>query len=154
MPRHEKWRLKFLEAFLTVSRRLATRMGRAPRLPPHLAVGQRGEEAAYLYLRRQGSVVVARGWRSGKAPGDLDLIAWEGPTLCFVEVKTRTSRKNATAESAVDENKMRTLRRLARLYLRSLPAEPEQIRFDVLSIYFEDHSAPDFELYRNAFAWH
>lgn len=154
MPGLQKWRLQCLEGVFHASRSIAACLGRAPHIPAHLEVGQRGEEAAYLYLRRQGSIVVARGWRSGKAPGDLDLIAWDGPTLCFVEVKTRTSRKVATAESAVDENKMRSLRRLARLYLRSLPTQPEQIRFDVLSIYYEDSSAPDFQLYRNAFAWH
>lgn len=129
-------------------------LGRIPETPEHLSTGRRGEEAAFLYLRRQGCVVVARGWRSGKAPGDLDLIVWEGSTLCFVEVKTRSSRKVATAESAVDQGKMRTLRRLARQYLRSLPAQPSSLRFDVLSIYFEEPAAPDFQFFRDAFPWH
>ncbi|MDT7811387.1 MAG: putative endonuclease, partial [Acidobacteriaceae bacterium] len=71
----------------------------------HLELGRRGEEAAFFYLRRHGYIVVARDWRSGKARGDLDLVAWEGDTLCFIEVKTRGSRNVATAESAVDHDK-------------------------------------------------
>ena len=51
-----------------------------------------GEDAAFYYLRRKGYTVVARRWSSGDVPGDVDLIAWEGPMLCFVEVKTRTAR--------------------------------------------------------------
>src|ERR1700756_955524 len=88
----------------------------------HLATGRRGERAAYFYLRRRGFVVVARDWRSGIVRGDLDLIAWEGDTLCFVEVKTRTTRAVATAEASVDEDKRRNLRRLAQHYLRQLPS--------------------------------
>lgn len=154
MFRLKNLRLLWLENFFGASKSLAARFGRAQVLPEHLETGQRGEEAAFLYLRRQGCVVVARGWRSGKVAGDLDLIAWEGQTLCFVEVKTRTSRKVATAESAVDHKKVYNLRRLARHYLRSLPVEPASTRFDILSIYLEDSRPPDFEFFRGAFDWY
>jgi putative endonuclease len=95
--------------------------------------------------------VVARGWRSAKVRGDLDLVAWEDTTLCFIEVKTRTSRSFATAEAAVDEDKIRMLRRMARQYLHVLPVVPDQVRFDVLSIYYEAQES--FELIRGAFDW-
>ena len=85
--------------------------------------------------------------------GDLDLIAWEGDTLCFIEVKTRTTRVIATAEAAVDEDKRRTLRRLARSYMRQLPSKETAARFDILSIYFEKEKAAEFELFRGAFDW-
>ncbi|RRA49971.1 YraN family protein [Acidipila sp. EB88] len=128
---------------------------RASGLPEHLETGRRGEEAGFFYLRRLGMTVVAHGWQSGRAPGDLDLVAWEQDTLCIVEVKTRTSREVATAESAVDFGKRRTLRRLTRHYLRQLP-EGTVARFDVLSIYFTrsgDARGASFELFRNAFGW-
>jgi putative endonuclease len=151
-------RLRALEGFVQAARRAAKRLGRLPQRAEHLETGQRGEEAAYFYLRRNGFVVVARGWRNAKLRGDLDLIAWEGATLCFVEVKTRSSREVATAESSVDEDKMQMLRRMARQYIRSMPAPPELTRFDILSVYFKAGSnasgAADLELFRDAFTWY
>ncbi|MGB7134733.1 MAG: YraN family protein, partial [Acidobacteriaceae bacterium] len=124
---------------------------------PHLETGLKGERAAFFWLRRHGYIVVARGWRSSRARGDLDLIAWhpepEGDTLCFIEVKTRTTRAVAPAELAVDRDKRRTLRRLARHYLRQLPHRDIATRFDILSIYCEPGLPPDFEHFPSAFGW-
>lgn len=147
MPLFESARLTLFERFITIAAR------RRPSEAAHLATGRSGELAAFFYLRRQGYIVVARGWRSGRLRGDIDLIAWEADTLCFIEVKTRTTRDVATAEAAVDEDKRRTLRRLARSYLRQLPVQEVPARFDILSIYFERETAPEFELFRNAFDW-
>jgi putative endonuclease len=71
---------------------VARRRGQSEALPAHLATGIDGETAAFFHLRRKGYTVVARRWSSGDLPGDVDLIAWQGPMLCFVEVKTRTAR--------------------------------------------------------------
>ena len=49
--------------------------------------------------------MVARRWSSGDVPGDVDLIAWQGPMLCFIEVKTRTAHDMTPAETAVDAHK-------------------------------------------------
>jgi putative endonuclease len=143
--------LRLLEEFVHATDYLAAHLRGGSARPAHLEVGSRGEEAALFYLRRRGYIVVARGWRSGKVRGDLDLVAWEGSALCFIEVKTRSSRSFATAEAAVDEEKIRLLRRLARQYLHELPMVPDQIRFDVLSIYYEGQDS--FELIRSAFDW-
>jgi putative endonuclease len=143
--------LRLLEEFVHASDHLAARLGRGR--AAHLELGRRGEEAAFFYLRRRGYTVVARDWRSGKAPGDLDLVAWEGSTLCFIEVKTRSSRNVALAEAAVDDDKTRVLRRLARQYLLALPIEPDHVRFDVLSIYYDAQQHTDMELFRGAFDW-
>jgi putative endonuclease len=124
-----------------------------PAGPPHLLTGAAGEEAALFYLRQQGFTAVAHGWKSTRAPGDLDLVAWEGDSLCFVEVKTRSRRAIATAESAVDFGKRRTLRRLAGHYLRQLP-EGTVSRFDVVVLYGTPGKGAEFQLYRNAFGWH
>src|SRR5271170_1148383 len=120
-------RLRWFEAFVNAcDRAVVRRRTGAPHLktePPHLATGRRGERAAFFYLRREGVIVTARGWRSGIARGDLDLVAWEGDTIGVVEVKTRTTRAVATAEASGDEQRRRTLRRLVRHYLRQLPDE-------------------------------
>ncbi len=120
---------------------------------PHLRTGERGEDDAYFYLRRRGYVMVARNWRSSHARGDIDLIGYHGPVLCFIEVKTRSTRDVAPAEVAVDHDKQRQLRRLARDYLRhAIPPGREEpaVRFDILSIYY-DRTELDFELFQNAF---
>jgi putative endonuclease len=147
MPLLESTRLRLFEALVERSTR------RRPSEPAHLATGRRGELVAFFHLRRHGYIVTARGWRSARMRGDLDLIAWEGDTLCFIEVKTRTTREVATAEAAVDEDKRRTLRRLARAYMRQLPNQTTPARFDILSIYLEKEKAAEFELFRGAFDW-
>jgi putative endonuclease len=121
--------------------------------PQHLLTGAFGEEAALFHLRQQGFTVVAHGWKSTRAPGDLDLVAWEGDVLCFIEVKTRSRRAVATAESAVDFGKRRALRRLAGYYLRQLP-EGTVSRFDVVVLYGTPGKGAEFQIYRNAFGWH
>ena len=112
--------------------------------------GQRGEEEAYFYLRQLGYVMVARNWRSTRRRGEIDLIGWEGQALCFIEVKTRTTRAVKPAEAAVDGAKQDELRGMARDYLRRSKALPA-FRFDVVSIYFEDGVLPEVTLFRNAF---
>ena len=143
-------RLNLFEALVNACDRVSAERGNEA---AHIATGRRGERAAYFYLRRRGFVVVARGWRSGIVRGDLDLIAWEGDTLCFVEVKTRTTRAVATAEASVDEDKRRNLRRLARHYLRQLPSSDVPVRFDIVSVYFEEAKPAEFDLFRAAFGW-
>jgi putative endonuclease len=144
-------RLNLLESAVNALYRAAE--GRQTRRSGHLATGLRGERAAFFWLRRRGYTVVARNWRSSRVRGDLDLVAWDGDELCFIEVKTRTTRAVAAAEAAVDLDKRRVLRRLARHYLRQLPKRGVPARFDVLSIYFESGKAPDFEYFPGAFGW-
>ena len=132
-------------------------LARRRRWAPNLASGRRGEDLAHRFLRRSGYVIVARAWHSSRAPGDLDLIAWspssQGDTLCFIEVKTRTTREVAPAHFAVDSSKRRVLRRLARHYMRQLPNKDVPTRFDILSIYFEHDKPPAFEHFPGAFGW-
>lgn len=133
---------------------VATRRGRAPALPGHLLTGIEGEETVCSYLCRKGYTVVARRWSAGNVPGDLDLIAWQGPMLCFFEVKTRTARDSSPAENAVDAHKRDILRRLARQYMRQLPgATAPQARFDVISVYLVPGEKREFMHFENAFGW-
>jgi|SRR5438067_1040374 len=63
-----------------------------PQTPAHLRTGKRGEEDAYFYLRHRGYVMVARNYRTARHHGEIDLIGWDDDVLCFIEVKTRTTR--------------------------------------------------------------
>jgi putative endonuclease len=132
----------------------ARRRGPAEEPPPHLATGIDGENAAFFHLRRKGYTVVARRWSSGDLPGDVDLIAWQGPMLCFIEVKTRTARDANPAEITVDSHKRKILRRLARQYVRQLPQETAPpVRFDVLSVYLVPGEKKEFQHFEGAFGW-
>jgi len=122
--------------------------------PAHLTVGIDGEDAAFFYLLRKRYIVVARRWSSGDVPGDVDLIAWAGPVLCFIEVKTRTAHDLTPAETAVDEHKRQVLRRLARRYVRQLPgSEFPPVRFDVVSVYAVPGQEREFMHFEGAFRW-
>jgi putative endonuclease len=102
-------------------------------------------------LRKLGYKIVARNFRSPRRRGEVDLIGWEGDILCFIEVKTRTSREVKTAEAAVDQHKRREVAAVAREYLRRLPPTC-QWRFDIVSVYYERIAAdpPHIEVFRNA----
>jgi putative endonuclease len=120
-------------------------------IPPHQRTGRRGEEAAYFYLRRLGYVMVARNFRSPRRRGEIDLIGWDKNVLCFIEVKTRTTRDVKPAEAAVDRDKQRGLAAVADEYLRYV-APSCRWHFDVVTVYYERQSSqPLIELFRNAF---
>jgi putative endonuclease len=133
---------------------LARRRGALRGQPGHLLTGIDGERAAYFHLRRKSYVVVARRWSAGNIPGDIDLIAWQGPMLCFIEVKTRTARDMAPAEVAVDTHKRDVLRRLARRYVRQLPRQTAPpVRFDVIAVYLVPGDEIQIQHFENAFGW-
>ncbi len=131
------------------------------KLPPHLVTGMRGEQLAFFHIRRLGYTVVAERWTSATVRGDLDLVAWDlrtqpAPTLVIFEVKSRTARDFAPAETAVDADKKRQLRLLAAAYLRQLPrAQRDRVvlRFDLLSVYLLP-SGTEFEHFPDAFGRH
>jgi len=135
---------------------LATRTLSPQDVSAHQRTGRRGEEDAYFYLRRRGYTIIARNYRSPHQRGELDLVGWERDVLCFIEVKTRTKRDLKPAEAAVDRDKQRELSKVARDFLRHMPASC-QWRFDVLAVYYDrgynerEHSQPSFELFQNAF---
>ena len=134
---------------ITVLDTIAARLGRTPEQAPHLALGTKGEQAAYFHLRTLGYTIVARNYRTAFRKSELDLIGWEGDTLCFIEVKTRTS-SDIPAEDAVDAEKRDDLRAVARDYLHRLRKKPTT-RFDIVSVYLKDDKPPEITLFKGAF---
>ena len=147
-------RIGWQERALVGMDRLARLRGRVSSLPAHLIAGFDGEDAAFFHLRRKGYIVVARRWSSGDVPGDMDLIAWQGEMLCFIEVKTRTARDATPAQSAVDSHKRHILRRLAHRYVRQLPRPTApSVRFDVVSVYLVPGQEMQLDHFESAFGW-
>jgi putative endonuclease len=119
------------------------------KIAPHRRTGQRGEQDAYFYLRRQGYTMVARNYRSPRRHGEIDLIGWDANVLCFVEVKARTEHDLKPAEAAVDRRKREEVIAVAREYLRLLPPDCHW-RFDLVSVYYGLPREPlRFELFRD-----
>lgn len=109
----------------------------------HNEIGQFGEQAASDYLERKGYKILDRNWRHGRA--EIDIVAMDGATLVFAEVKTRSNDLFERPESAVDEKKRRLLTRAAVAYMRKIGHE-WAIRFDILAVilreenlFFVDH---------------
>ena len=148
--------LALLEGSLALLERMHDRWAPLSRRSAEEQRGVDGERAAYFALRRRGYLVVAREWTMSTLPGDVDLIAWEGETLCFVEVKTRGEGGAFAAEFSMDEDKQFALRRLAAAYLRQLPHAPGESpavvsRFDVMSVYVRESGRADVRLMRDFF---
>ncbi len=113
-------------------------------------LGNRGERLAGRYLRRQGFKILARQHRS--TFGEIDLIALDGATIVFVEVKTRRSKATGHPAEAITLAKQRQLTRTALAYLRRHERLESPTRFDVVAILWpEDGSPPRVEHFRSAF---
>ncbi|MBI1897177.1 MAG: YraN family protein [Acidobacteria bacterium] len=114
---------------------------RLRRWPAGHAWGRRGEDLAHRYLEEHGLTVVARNYRARSSGGEVDLIAWEGPTLVFVEVKTRATDAFGPPEEAVDREKRRHLVRAAGEYVRRRNVPWESVRFDVVSVVYDERTS-------------
>ncbi len=115
---------------------------------PHTrAAGRAAEEAAVAWLERQGYAIEAR--NHATRAGEIDVVARDGDTLCFIEIKARDSDRFGSPLGAVDWKKRRRLGRAAALYLAETPWDGP-CRFDVLAMTGSD-AGWRFELVRNAF---
>ena len=95
-------------------------------------LGRWGEEQAAEYLRGRKYRILACNWRCRF--GEIDIVAREGKTLCFVEVKLRRGDRYGRAAEHVDRRKQQRLRLAAQAYLEQHP-EDCPMRFDVLEVY-------------------
>ncbi|MDQ6699791.1 MAG: YraN family protein [Acidobacteriota bacterium] len=116
---------------------------------PASASGAYGEDLAHRFLRRRKYTVVARNYRPRSGPGEIDLIAWDGATLVFIEVKTRASDQFGSPDRAVDQEKQLHLQRAARDYARRADVDWSRVRFDVLTVL--STRPPELNLLRDAF---
>lgn len=109
-------------------------MAESPNRPPdpRRGTGRHGESAAAAWLRLHGYLIVAQNWRC--RAGEIDIVARDGGTLVFVEVKARTSRAAGLPEESVTPAKRRRLVRLARRFLLDNGLHDVPCRFDVVTV--------------------
>jgi putative endonuclease len=116
--------------------------------------GVRGETYAYWYLRQQGYVFVARNYMPRGAKGEIDLVGYDGATLAFVEVRTRTESEEHTAlpELSITRDKQNVLIRTAQRFLAERHVGDCPCRFDVLAIDNRPGHTPVARLHKDAFS--
>jgi putative endonuclease len=105
-------------------------------LTPEAALGRRGEDLAHRYLRSSGYTVVARNYRPAGGEVEADIVARQGETVVFVEVKSRASGDYGTPDRAIGAEKQKNIVRAARAYATRAGIEWSQVRFDTISITF------------------
>lgn len=116
--------------------------------------GIRGETYAYWYLRRHGYVFIARNFTPRAAKGEIDMIGYDGETLAFVEVRTRTVRDEITAlpELSVTIGKQHLVARTAQHFLAERHVAECPLRFDVVAIDNSPGKPPVVRLHKDAFS--
>jgi putative endonuclease len=126
---------------------------------PGIELGKLGEAYAAAYLEQLGYQLVAanftlpvgRNLRGAVVNAEIDLVAYEHNTLCFVEVKTRASDWFAPPQVSIDLRKRRQIARAARAYRQLFELEDQPYRYDVVTVVLSDPEAPQVELLRNYF---
>lgn len=114
-----------------------------------LTLGKWGEEAAAVFLRKRRMKILARNFRT--PVGEIDIIARQGKTLVFVEVKTRSSDRFGLPQEAVGPAKQRQILRAAQWYIGEGHGKGLQPRFDVIAVRTGDNQ-PEIEHIVNAFS--
>jgi putative endonuclease len=113
----------------------------------HIPFGRRSEIGAAEYLRSLGFKIAASGYRTRN--GEVDLVAWHGDVLVFVEVKAR--RSDARPEDNVGAHKQQRVIRAAHAYIGRYKLHECTYRFDILAVTSKLGERPEYRLLQNAF---
>ena len=121
------------------------------------SLGTLGEAYAAAYLDQLGYRLVAanftlpvgRNLRGAVVKAEIDLVAYDGDTLCFIEVKTRASDWFAPPQINVDLRKRRQVTSAARVYRQMFGIQDEPHRYDVVTVILNDAATPQIELLKN-----
>lgn len=120
-----------------------------PRSDGRLALGSRGERAAAAHLRKRGYRVINRNYRC--PVGEIDLISWDGETIVFVEVKTRSSTEAEDPIDAIRPGKWARVERAARCFLAQRATRDHPCRFDVVTVVWPERGPPRIEHFEDAY---
>ncbi len=103
--------------------------------------GDTGEQIAVSFLEGLGYRIAARNFRL--RTGEVDIVAWDGGAMVFVEVKTKAQQKFGLPEEMVTRRKQLTLERVAMGYIQRYGCEGTDIRFDVVAVQLEPNRAAE-----------
>lgn len=116
-----------------------------------IVLGYQGEAQAVSSLEKLGFSILETNYRTSFC--EIDIIAKEDDTLCFIEVKTRSSLKKGLPKESVNYTKQKKIIQGAQFYLKAFKLNNIRVRFDVIEIYVntEKGSAPHINIIKNAF---
>ena len=114
----------------------------------NLYLGKKGEEEAHNWLRKEGYKVLARNYKTRL--GEIDIIAKDKDTVCFIEVKARGSDRFGLPQEAVSRAKQDRIARVAMGFLKENNLLTQEARFDIVSVIYSKSSC-ELELIKNAF---
>lgn len=113
-----------------------------------LELGRLGEELAFKSIKRRGYKKIIRNYTCPL--GEVDLIAMDGDTLVFLEIKTRKGKSVGFAKEAVNKRKQRQISKVALAYMKAKKCSDAKARFDVVAVCL-GKGEPEIELIQNAF---
>lgn len=114
-----------------------------------LSFGERGEQLAAKALKKAGYKILERNAKLGRY--EIDIIAREGDTVAFVEVKTRRTGDPIRPEDNVGRTKQRHIANAADLWIRRHGDDRTYYRFDIVSVVLPDDGPSEIEIFREAF---
>ncbi|MDP2937962.1 MAG: YraN family protein [Candidatus Omnitrophota bacterium] len=113
-----------------------------------LYLGKKGEEIAVGLLKENGYKILIRNYKTKL--GEIDIIASDKDTICFIEVKTRQSDRFGLPSEAISGSKQRQISKVALMFLKEKGLLDKKARFDVVSILYSKDK-PQVDLIKNAF---
>ena len=114
----------------------------------HIYLGQSGEEVAIDLLKKNGYKILVKNYRTKL--GEIDIVARDKDTTCFIEVKTRQTEKFGLPQEAVFRSKQKKISKVAIKFLKDNNLLDKKARFDVVSVMYKE-GIPKIDLIKNAF---
>ncbi|HTY45369.1 MAG TPA: YraN family protein [Patescibacteria group bacterium] len=114
----------------------------------HVIFGKLGENSAVGLLKAQGYKILAENYRTPL--GEIDVVAQDGDTFCFIEVKSRHSSRKGLPQEAVSRQKQRQISKNALFYLKAHKLMDKRARFDVVSV-MDNGGSLKLDLIKSAF---
>jgi putative endonuclease len=114
----------------------------------NLYLGKAGEDKAAVFLAANGYKILKRNYKTRL--GEIDIIARDRETICFVEVKSRTTERFGLPQEAISKSKQRQIAKVALMFLKENNLLESFTRFDAVSVLFVP-GKPKLELIKNAF---
>ena len=114
-----------------------------------LALGKKGEGLALSYLKRKGYEIIEKNYKANA--GEIDIIGRDRDCVCFIEVRTRKSRRFGSPLETIDRKKQNQIAKTALIYIKNKRLEEGKCRFDVVSVERIDGFLPEVKLIKNAF---
>lgn len=115
-----------------------------------LELGRKGEDATADFLKQKGYKIIQRNYKNKL--GEIDIIAKDRKTLCFVEVKTRTNFRFGYPQEAVTRHKQKQLNKVALSYLKQYNLLNTPARFDIASVIFNNQNKFEIKIIKDAFS--